>query len=414
MDNFFEKTTGSKIGCAYKWGWSTIRLKQGKTSSCHRTSNDPITSETFDNFHNTPIKIETRQKMLANKWPDQGCQYCEQIENAGGISDRNDANQDFVGKRVPPELLANPTATHISPTMVEVYFSNLCNMSCIYCSDEYSTVWEHENRKFNEPFKRTEVLFNDTEYAKIVDKFFTWLDLNIGSLAELNVLGGEPFIMPEFDMMVDFFESHPNPDLKVSVFSNLKVPKEKFADKLRQLESFVTRGMLKQVEIVASLDCWAEQQEYIRTGLSLTQWEENFSYMIRNHKKIKTHVHSTITGLTIHTIPELIEKINYYNTFREDNSQERIGHSKNFVVYPRCLSPKIFPAGFFDKEFDQIFSVIKQDKHLKVMQGYKKTIDLGEYNPALIKELKAYLDKLDSRRNTNWKLLFPWLDQFEC
>ena len=37
--------------------------------------------------------------------------------------------------------------------------------------------------------------------------------------------------------------------------------------------------------------------------------------------------------------------------------------------------------------------------------------DLKSYNPENIAKLKQYLSELDRRRNTNWKLTFPWLDQ---
>ena len=40
---------------------------------------------------------------------------------------------------------------HFSTTeckILEVYFSNVCNQACIYCSPEYSSMWEVENKKF--------------------------------------------------------------------------------------------------------------------------------------------------------------------------------------------------------------------------------------------------------------------------
>ena len=40
--------------------------------------------------------------------------------------------------------------THVTPRLLEVYFSNLCNMSCTYCSAKFSSVIQHENEKFGE------------------------------------------------------------------------------------------------------------------------------------------------------------------------------------------------------------------------------------------------------------------------
>ena len=104
--------------CVYKWGWSTIFLQNRTTSSCHRTENDSITPEDFDNFHNTPSKLKARQSMLDGNWPGGGCEYCKKIEDAGGISDRQDINQIIHDKLVPIELKSNIRETVVSPTMV--------------------------------------------------------------------------------------------------------------------------------------------------------------------------------------------------------------------------------------------------------------------------------------------------------
>jgi hypothetical protein len=78
----------TETSCMLKWAWSTVFLNLGTTSSCHRCEHDTITLETFDTFHNTTRKIQSRELMRQGIWPKSGCQYCEKIENAGGISDR--------------------------------------------------------------------------------------------------------------------------------------------------------------------------------------------------------------------------------------------------------------------------------------------------------------------------------------
>ena len=67
----------TETACQLKWNWSTIRLYNGATSSCHRVDSDLITVDTFDSFHNTPKKLSDRQLMLDGKWPTGGCEYCQ-------------------------------------------------------------------------------------------------------------------------------------------------------------------------------------------------------------------------------------------------------------------------------------------------------------------------------------------------
>lgn len=405
----FNQLTNCNTICGYKWSWSTIRLQHKTTNSCHRTDHDLITPETFDSFHNTPIKLKTRNTMLAGQWPKHGCEYCKKIEDAGGISDRIDSLTHVVDNIVPPELYGNSRAINVSPTMIEVYFSNLCNMSCIYCNSGYSSVWEQEDRIHGIEKIHNLTPVDSDDYKKMVNAFFVWLERNISTLTELNILGGEPFYQPELELMLDFLETCPTPDLELRVFSNLKVSKAKFNKILHRLQSFIKNKTVKSVELISSIDCWGPQQEYIRNGINLIQWEENFSDLCNNFQEIKIRTHGTITGLTIKTIAGLFEKISYYNTVRDYN---KIIYSSDLVVNPDCLQPGIFPKGFFDNDFKNILSL--SDKNFNAALTSKwLCINQQDYSPELVSDLKRYLDTLDVKRNTNWRKVFPWLDQFD-
>lgn len=411
-NKFLEEYNMPDPTCLYKWGWSTIFLQNGKTSSCHRTDNDTIDHTNLDSFHNTPTKLKTRQDMLDGKWPGHGCQYCKKIEDAGGISDRNDVNARVIMDLVPKELLENPRAINITPTMVEVYFSNLCNMSCIYCGPTLSSTWENEARKFNlVPVEKLDrMLLSDEKYKLILEKFWQWLEINASSIVKYNILGGEPFYQPELETNINFFETHPCPKLRLTIFSNLKVNHEKFKKILTQLNNLVVNGHLQSIEITCSLDAWGPQQEYVRTGLNLSQWEQNFDSLVKDFPLIDVQVHGTMCGLTIKTIPALIEKISSANVWRQHSESRPIVLSYNMVVNPNHLSPDIFPNGFFDEDFDKIVAVLQKEDDKVTMRGYQSSINAGVYNPTLINNLKTYLEQLDARRGTDWKPLFPWLD----
>lgn len=406
----FDQLTNCSAICGYKWAWSTIRLQHKTTNSCHRTDHDQITAETFDSFHNTPIKLKTRNAMLSGKWPGHGCEYCKKIEDAGGVSDRIDSLSHVVDNLVPPELYGNTRAINVSPTMIEVYFSNLCNMSCIYCNSGYSSVWEQEDRVHGIEKIHNLTAVDSIDYKNMVSAFFTWLERNISTLTELNILGGEPFYQPELELMLNFLNNHPTPDLELRVFSNLKVNKVKFNKILNRLQDFINNKTVKSVEIIASIDCWGPQQEYIRSGIDLLQWEENFATLSSNFQNIKIRTHGTITGLTIKTIADLFGKISYYNSFRPNNE---IIYSSDLVVNPDCLQPGIFPKGFFDRDFENILSAVSNKSFEAALNSKWLCIDQQEYNPQLILQLKTYLDTLDAKRNTNWRAVFPWLDQLD-
>jgi inhibitor of KinA sporulation pathway (predicted exonuclease) len=45
------------------------------------------------------------------------------------------------------------------------------------------------------------------------------------------------------------------------------------------------------------------------------------------------------------------------------------------------------------------------------MTGIYKQVDTTPANNDMIETLKIYLDEIDRRRNTNWRSLFPWLEE---
>ena len=82
--------------CLYKWSWSTLFLNRGTTASCHRGYHWKLEKDTLKDFHNHPGKIGDREKMLDGVWPGNGCEYCRNVEQAGGISDRTGFANDSV------------------------------------------------------------------------------------------------------------------------------------------------------------------------------------------------------------------------------------------------------------------------------------------------------------------------------
>ena len=132
----------TETACQLKWSHSTVFLTQQSSSSCHRVEGTTI-GEDFD-FHNTPAKIRDREQMLEGKWPGRGCEHCKEIEDAGGQSDRM-LHLNFPGLGAPPEVAAGDlTATKVTPRWLEVYFSNLCNLACLYCGEHFSSTWQSE------------------------------------------------------------------------------------------------------------------------------------------------------------------------------------------------------------------------------------------------------------------------------
>ena len=413
----------SKTACLLKWSWSTVFLGTGKTSSCHRVDQDTITPETFNTFHNTPAKLKAREMMRRGEWPQAGCQYCEEIETAGGVSDRL-YQLSSMHYSVPHELEHDPSANNVTPTMLEVYFTNTCNMSCLYCGPHFSSVWEAENNRHGEfvhgPIKliTTDKVHFNQHYDQMLEEFWSWLELNYQHLGHFSVLGGEPFYQKELEQVIDFFDTHPNPKLSLNLVSNLKVDPTKFKKIIDRMMKLRSEKKLLEIQITGSLDCWGPEQEYVRWGLDLKEYTANMEYMLT--KDITICINGAINALSIKTTAEYIEKINYWNSIRRQYNPDPHSHiyySFMTVNYPLYMKPDIFDSELFAKDFERILSVMPQDTenqrgNYEHMKGIATHIAAGTKNTEMINNLKVYLNEIDRRRGTNWRKLFPWLADY--
>lgn len=397
--------------CQLKWNWSTLYLYAGQTASCHRTGWGELTPENFDTFHNTEKKQQERLDMLQGNWPKESCHYCREIEQSGGFSDR--MLHLTIPDMVPPELDNNPTATSVSPTILEVFFNNTCNLSCLYCVPTSSSKINQEHSKFgNFTVKGVELHSapqnSNSNYNILLDKFWSWMHNNSHTLKRFNVLGGEPFYQEEFFKLIEYFEQHPHPNLELCVITNLMIKFDKLESLIARFRSLLVRKHLKRIDITCSIDCWGDAQEYVRYGLDLEHWEKNFKLLL-NNKWLTLHINQTISVLTIKTMPALLEKLAQWR------QQHPIGHYFSAVTpNPSYLMPHIMGPGVFDDDFDIILklmpAVTDQDRTgISYMKGIRDRIMKAKPNQIEKEKLKIFLDEKDRRRGNNWKETFPWL-----
>lgn len=406
----------SQTACLLKWAWSSVYVYQGTTNSCHRTVHDLVENENFGMFHNSPGKLEARTKMINGEWPGKGCEYCRDIEAAGGLSDRVNEHNMLAADHnystfIPPELLTDPTAINVTPTMVELYFSNKCNMSCIYCDASLSSLWVAENRIHGDRGGMTVAKADELSktYDIRLEKFWAWFKENYKSIKLLHVLGGEPFYQDETDQMIDFLlENDVTPGTTIKFFSNLKVNDAKFKRLVTKMKRLSDEKHMN-VGITASLDAWGPEQEYVRSGLVLSQWEQNFEYLVNECPWMWLCVNSTISSLSIKVMPALVEKLNQWKTVHPN-----IAHSFNLLFRPASMDPGIFPAGYFEADMQKILDIMPRnnmydESFYQQMVGVKVRIENTPHNPEQLSRLKVFLDQMDRRKKTNWRTTFPWL-----
>jgi organic radical activating enzyme len=397
----------SKTACKLKWGWSTLFLNSGKTASCHRSSFSNLTEENFSNFHNTDVKIQARKLMSNGQWPTGGCEYCQGVEQSGGTSDR------LLHNSIPglyPEQTDTVTA---SPAILEVYFNNTCNLSCLYCNPGLSSSIDQEYTKFGKFIQEGVRLIplEKKNIAELEPKFWVWMNENFKDLQRFHFLGGEPFYQKQLNTLIDFVDNNPNPQCEFNIITNLMVNNDILVKQISRIKQLISKRKLKRFDITASIDCWGAEQEYVRYGLDLNTWLTNFKYLL-DQRWIKLNINQTISALTIKTMPELITQLNEWRKIRP------VGHYFSVTEPgPSYMKPNIFGSGVFDKDFDRVLNLMPNEsddekRAFNYMSGIAREIETHEMNKQEINNLFIFLNEKDRRRQTNWRDTFTWLNEY--
>ena len=385
------------IPCQLKWNHSTVFLTMATTASCHRVTHDPYEfKDNKMNFHNIKTKLEARTKMLKGEWPGRGCEHCKSTEDSGGHSDRM-SHLNMQGVTAPKELTNNLNAVNVTPTQLEIYFSNTCNLKCLYCNSKFSSTIDNENRingefmdgivdQFGKHIRIPGKIEINPNIEEDTDKLFVWLEEHIHELNKVMILGGEPFLQKETERMVELLERTSNPNLTLVVFSNLTVDPARVQKWLARMWKLVEHGKLDNVD--------------------------NMEFIL-DKTKITPSINSAMMALTIPTLPDLIVQMNKWSKVREVYwSGMKAGDAGRPYLNPTIFGKDIIPLGI-DKAievYETNGDAIKEAQ-LNNLKGIRT--ECANTEPDLLQQklLKLYIKELDRRRNTDYTKLFPTIDK---
>jgi len=395
--------------CVLKWGWNTFRMFTGTSSSCHRVASEFVPIERFDNFHNMPQVLNDRALMRQGQWPvGRGCEYCQDVEKTHGLSDRLYHNQ--LPDQAPVDF---GDSDHVIPRISEIYLDNVCDLACVYCIPNFSSRINQELATHGSNVVGLSHISKSVDSDRYFNAYLNWLDQNIHNLSRICIQGGEPMLQKNLWVLLDFLRSKKNTNLEINVNSNLNSSLSTIQQYVESMKQLIKDRSIRRADIQCSLDCWGPQAEFIRHGLDLEQWQQNFEYLI-SHKWLKVSIHQVISSLSVKTLGDFQQRINSWKQINPQISQECFTvDGKNQVT----LHPEIFGKEFFSKTMshlvDQFACANQQDQVNKDrLIGIVKTQASCDVDVPRLKKLQQTLDQLDQRRKTNWRLLWPEIDEF--
>lgn len=264
--------------------------------------------------------VEIQQYMLQGKPHPENCNNCEYYEQ----STRYQFNTYFP--------IIDKTKL-ITPKFVLLRWSNFCNLSCVYCNDKYSSVWDQ--RIPISSAKKSSYSFDNINRL-IYD--------NINDVEELELQGGEPLIEKKnYDIIRSL--SHKT---KLLIQTNLSYDLEN----LPCIQDLLDRPN-ENVLWLVSVDNIGEQFEYVRNGAKWNQWKKNCKYLIK-HWPDTVHVSFVYNIFSGFEISNTIKYLSYLGL-----RKFQLLNFHNYYQYQEAFNIFNMPNEIKSKARDQLLATVE-------------------------------------------------------
>ena len=322
-------------------------------------------------------ELDKQKNNLLEGVQDPSCDYCWQVENQGGVSDRQGYLDNFDYNTI--GLYQQPR----EPSTVEVNLGNECNFQCTYCGPQFSSKWQQEQSTNPIKFK------TDIQHYRLVKKQDELIDNNLRFLNKyqeldtLNLIGGEPLLNKKLFKMLDEVDNVKNLHITTNFSCSHKV-----------INNIIERSQrYHSVKLAISLDSTGLVAEFTRWGMDYDKLISNINYLIDNIRdNIEIRILTLVSALTIVDLDRLTDVVN----------ELKQRHSKLTWRLSYCVSPRI-----------QSFATVKDELKLQALDKIKQlalldytvnadtvvtSLEGSEFDSKLYQEQQEFLEEFSLRK----------------
>lgn len=345
--------------CTLPW-IHDYRSLNGEKYMCCQSHADrmPLTGDFNDDDRN-----DLRQRMWSGEQLPH-CTSCYKTEANGVVSARQTANQEWLNKPGSREFFENWQPGDAGQRMYyDLRYNSKCNLSCISCGPEFSSLWKKE---LNIPI---------TEYKLDV------VPAEILQSKRVYFAGGEPLIIDEYTDLLTYLANNNYPG-HVSINTNLTSLRPAVLDAITAMPD---------ITLVVSVDSWGRSEEYVRYPKQWRKFLDNLAIIQdRNISFNFNTVCSAISILGWQQMPELqhYRPRNWWLTPLE---------------VPSCLRLENLPAALKPLAVDRI-NGMKSVELYTTDHKFRSSLDhLLEriHRPGQTVELQKFILGIDTRRKIN-------------
>ena len=433
--------------CLAKWQQVSLHLPTGLNNSCYHPPLHEIDATLLKNnpgaLHNTEHKKQQRVIMLKNEKPSE-CSYCWNIEAHGQLSDRHyRSGEPWAAEHY--EKIVNSTGEEDAiPSYVEVNFNHACNLSCSYCSPQFSSTWQAEVDKWGG--YPTSTVHNDSSHFTgrnrpipardanpYVDAFWAWWPELYPKLKHFRMTGGEPLMDKNTYKVFDYVLALPNPELHLNVTSNFSVD-DALMDKYMSYVKDLCNTNIEHFMQYVSLDSGRPAHaEYIRHGLNFGRMAFNVERFLKEipYRNSLTFI-ITMNNLSV---LGLQSQLDWILELRKQHSTtyQRVWFDTPLLRQPAWQSLQILPevyVGVLERVADWMeLNLETPDRPFQGFKDYevqrmRRDIDWmregrnldTDYVKLQRADFYRFFNEHDRRRNTDFLTTFPEMKEFwnEC
>jgi radical SAM protein with 4Fe4S-binding SPASM domain len=317
-----------------------------------------------------------RQNKIVNYQSVDSCQTCYDLE-------RGKKGFDIVSDRVfyLRELKDTPTdlyqTNQFNLATIDVRWTNLCNLACVYCGPQYSSRWAQElSIQPAQPTTQQQNAFNQ------------YIFNHAAQLKHVYLAGGEPLLMKENLKLLQKL----NPGVSLRINTHLTKT---------DTQVFETICKFENVHWTVSLETLSDEFEYIRFG---HRWQD----FMDNLKTIKSLNHKISFNM-------LWFLLNYNSVFDCVDYLKDLGfHNNSFIIgallNPEYLNIRHLPENVLNLLKDKLQYKIDEQPGYLLEDSYRNMLHYVDL--PFKKDLSGSFEKLkhmDQRRNLDSSKIFTEL-----
>lgn len=365
--------------------WSGFELEpNGEVKNCvlSKQSIGNINIDKIENILQGEKNSSIKEKMWRDKKPS-ACSVCHLQEQGRNKIDSISSRLYYI-KQLAPHIKEETfdSVDNFDLRHVDLRWSNQCNQACVYCHPFYSSKWATE--------LGLKIKSNEESKEAIKNYVFD----NAEKLKNVYLAGGEPLLMKDNLEFLEVLEKK-NPNVNLRINTNLSKTGTKIFDKICNF---------KNVHWTISVEALEERFEYIRY---LGKWKD----FRDNLEVIKKLQHKTSFNMVFFIL-------NYKHIYDCIRYLQAAGYHENDFIIGPLYKPLYYsvlnlPEPIL-KKVKKTLEVAIDNSNFNLKNSFEnilKFYNTEKFQPSL----KTFFEesvKMDERRNTNWKKVFPeiWED----